>query len=696
MLKITGILVGLIILVAVGGGIYLSTMDFNQYKGLVAEQAKAATGRDLKIEGDLNLEVSLTPRLAVEGVSFSNASWGSRPQMVTVKKFAAEISLMPLLSGNIKVNQIILEGVDLLAEKDKSGKVNWELGAAPKKADAPAAKGGPAALPVVNNISIKDVKITYKDAQAGQDYTLGLDAVTFKADGVDAPLQLSVEGSVNGQKMSLKGNVGSISALAGGKVFPLKLDIAALGVGIGLDGKAGVPGGKPTADIKLALNGASLENTLKAAASLAPALKDVVLPIKGSFKVAGGVKLNGPQKIAIEGLDLVIGPIAAQGRLSADLTGKRPAVDVALKTDTLNLDELLPKDDKKAAPAPAPATAPAKKSDGRVFPNDPLPLEGLKAADAKVLFDANKVIIQGTEITGIKVALNLKNGRLHVKPLAATVADGTIVGDVLLNASKSVPTLKSVLTIKQLDFGKVLNQRGLTDIAHGKVDVNVDVSGSGTSVRKIMAGLGGKVRVVTKDGKLENGALNIISADLTNVFKSKDDKKIVCGVVHLNIKKGLANVHSMVFETGGISVVGTGSAKLSNETLKMRVDPRSKKANIATVAMIPVNISGTFAKPEWALDVGATAGNVAAGVARTAGAVSTFGLSLLLEKAAKETVMKSDPTDYCGPALAGKKVVPGKVKSASAPKPSSPAPTQKKSSNPIESIGSGLKGLFGK
>ena len=70
LLKISGILVGLIVLVLVGGGIYLSTMDFNQYKGLVAEQAKAATGRDLKIEGDLNLEVSLTPRLAVEGVSF--------------------------------------------------------------------------------------------------------------------------------------------------------------------------------------------------------------------------------------------------------------------------------------------------------------------------------------------------------------------------------------------------------------------------------------------------------------------------------------------------------------------------------------------------------------------------------------------------------------------------------------------------
>ena len=164
----------------------------------------------------------------------------------------------------------------------------------------------------------------------------------------------------------------------------------------------------------------------------------------------------------------------------------------------------------------------------------------------------------------------------------------------------------------------------------------------------------------------------------------------------LKIKKGLANIHSMVFETGGISIVGTGNAKLSNETLKMRVDPRTKKANIATVAMVPINVSGTFAKPEWALDAAATAGNVAAGVARTAGAISTFGLSLLLEKAAKETVMKSDPTDYCRPALAGKKVVPGQVETASTPKTTSPAPTQEKSENPIESIGSGLKGLFGK
>ena len=90
----------------------------------------------------------------------------------------------------------------------------------------------------------------------------------------------------------------------------------------------------------------------------------MALPIKGSFKVAGSVKVNEPQKIAIDGLDFAIGPIAAQGRLSADLTGKRPVVDIALKTDTLNLDELLPKVDKNATPVQAQAS----NSDGRVFP----------------------------------------------------------------------------------------------------------------------------------------------------------------------------------------------------------------------------------------------------------------------------------------------------------------------------------------
>ena len=604
--KVLSIIGVLVIAVIVAGVAILKSIDFNQYKGLIAEKAKEATGRDLKIDGKLELQISLSPKVAVEGVSFANASWGLRPQMVQVKKFAAEMSLIPLLSGQIEIKQVILEGVDVLAERGKDGKANWELGAA-KPAEAKPASGGAMTLPVVHKVSLKNVKVTYKDAVAGADYALNLETVDLSAAGSGAPLKLNVKGVVNNQAFVVAGQLGSIAELAGGGMFPLKLDVSALAATIGLDGNAGTPGGKPTTDLKLALKGASLADTLAAAASLAPQLKDVKLPVSGGYHVNAQVKLDGPTKINLENLDAAVGKTAVKGRVAANLGGARPSVDVALATDTLNLDELLPKSEGAAKPAPA-----AGAGDGRVFPADPLPLDGLKAADAKVKFTAKTIIVQGMQVTDVDLGVDLKSGKLHVSPLSAGFGGGKIGGDVALDASSGKSAaLKAKIDVKGVDYGVVLAQRGLNDIAKGLVDANIEVSGAGGSVRQIMAGLNGSSRIVTKDGKLESGALNIVSTDLTSIFNSADDKKIICGVIDHRITKGMANTHALVFETGGISVVGTGAANLADETLKMRVEPRAKKPNIASAAMVPVNIKGTFAKPDWELDMAAAAGNVA-------------------------------------------------------------------------------------
>jgi uncharacterized protein involved in outer membrane biogenesis len=692
--KVLSIIGVLVIAVIVAGVAILKSIDFNQYKGLIAEKAKEATGRDLKIDGKLELLISLSPKVAVEGVSFANASWGSRPQMVAVKKFAAEMSLIPLLSGQIEIKQVILEGVDRLAERSKDGKANWEFGAA-KPAEAKPASGGAMTLPVVHKVSLKDVKVTYKDAVAGADYALNLETVDLSAAGSGAPLKLNVKGVVNNQAFGVTGQLGSIAELAGGGMFPLKLDVSALAATIGLDGKAGTPGGKPTTDLKLALKGASLADTLAAAAALAPQLKDVKLPVSGGYHVNAQVKLDGPTKINLENLDAAVGKTAVKGRVAANLGGARPSVDVALATDTLNLDELLPKSDGAAKPAPA-------ASDGRVFPADPLPLDGLKAADAKVKFTAKTIIVQGMQVTDVDLGVDLKSGKLQVSPLSAGFGGGKIGGDVALDASSGKSAaLKAKIDVKGVDYGMVLTQRGLSNIAKVVADANIDVSGAGGSVRQLMAGLNGTSRIVTKDGKLESGALNIVSTDLTSMFNSADDKKIICGVIDHRITKGMANTHALVVETGGISVVGTGSANLADETFKMRVEPRAKKPNLASAAMVPVNIKGTFAKPDWELDMAAAAGNVAGGAARIGAAVATGGISLLVEgltNKAKEGAGMVDKTDYCTPALAGKKVEPGKMTAAET---KSDQPAQKSGSEPAKKeessnpLSKGLKSLFG-
>ena len=118
--------------------------------------------------------------------------------------------------------------------------------------------------------------------------------------------------------------------------------------------------------------------------------------------------------------------------------------------DTLNLDELLPKDNAQKAPAPA------KNTDGRVFPAASLALDGIKAADAKVNFDADKVIVSGLEVSNVSVSLTLKNGQLSVNTLSALVARGKIGSNVTLDGSKKVARLKADINVKQVDYGLLM------------------------------------------------------------------------------------------------------------------------------------------------------------------------------------------------------------------------------------------------
>ena len=83
-MKIKWILTGLLALVVavvVAGVAVLSTMEFEELRGVIEAEAEKATGRKLTIAGDIDLEISLSPAIAVEDVRFANAEWGSRPAM---------------------------------------------------------------------------------------------------------------------------------------------------------------------------------------------------------------------------------------------------------------------------------------------------------------------------------------------------------------------------------------------------------------------------------------------------------------------------------------------------------------------------------------------------------------------------------------------------------------------------------------
>src|SRR5690349_19702326 len=160
-MRLRTILIGLaalVVVIAAGAVILVMSIDFNQYKGLVAEQVKKATGRELTIAGDFKLAPSLTPAVAVDNVSLANVAGGSRPDMVTLKRLEVQLQLLPLLSRQVKVDRLVLDGADILLETDKNGRGNWVLSsggaAAPAQTPATPEQSGATPLPQVALVDI--------------------------------------------------------------------------------------------------------------------------------------------------------------------------------------------------------------------------------------------------------------------------------------------------------------------------------------------------------------------------------------------------------------------------------------------------------------------------------------------------------------------------------------------------------------
>ena len=73
MKKLAYVVGGIVVLIIVVALVAPFFVDLNNYKPQIEAQAKAATGRDLKIEGPISLSLLPLPSVSVSGVKFGNA-----------------------------------------------------------------------------------------------------------------------------------------------------------------------------------------------------------------------------------------------------------------------------------------------------------------------------------------------------------------------------------------------------------------------------------------------------------------------------------------------------------------------------------------------------------------------------------------------------------------------------------------------
>lgn len=669
---------------------FLLIFDLNAYKGDIQQAVQDATGRRLVIEGELELKLGRSPSIAVSGVRFANAPWGSRPDMVRLKSLSAEIELLPLFSGEVRFRRVVLSGADILLEADGNGRANWVFGS-PAAEPKPAADdaGGAVVIPGFNLVVIENARLTYRDGGGGKPLVFVIDRLEGSAKDVADPVKLVLDGAFNGNEFSLNGAFGAVARLVGGGGWPVDVVIRAGGAEIKVKGEIARPMTGEGIDLSIAAAGKDLSALSGLAGSPLPAL--------GPYRISGRLNQNG-EAWRLDGLAAGLGASSVTGRLEVKPGGARPSVHVTLAAELVDLADFRDKratgDGAAQAPAPAPAPAPDA-GDGRVFSAEPFPLEAFTAVDATASLRIDTIRSDEFEITGAAVEMALHNGVMEVRALRLGLAGGEIRGEAEIAAVGKEAQANLRLKLSNIDLHRLLRQLDITDIVQGKFDGDVQLSGRGASLRALMAALDGTVSVVMGKGAIDSRYVNLIGADLLRTLapsaSAQKGTTVNCLVSRFLVKNGIATSSALLFDTDLVTVGGKGTIDLGTEKLDLTLVPRPKDASLLSLAA-PINVKGTLAAPTAALDTAAVAKKVAIGVVGSL--INPLGLLVPLVSTG------SDDKNPCVAALAARNTGAGDAAAApeGAPEKAEGSPI-KKIGDAIkgigEGIGKGLKSLFG-
>jgi AsmA protein len=562
-------LLALVALLAAGAAILVLTFDANQYKDEVEKLVKERTGRTLKFHGDVKLAFWPSIGVSVGKVTLSRRASGH--DFAAFDSAHVSVRVLPLLSGEVLVDQVRIAGLKASVIRAKGGKFDFEdlLGAAGAKKPA-AAPAKPAKVKFdVAGIRLENGTLAYKDEGSGQ--TLEVAHLELRTGRIaeDVPGKMSVGAQLKGKQPLVDAKV----ALESGYRFSLaRQEYALQGLSLKVEGTAA-----DFSRLELALSGDVRADVAKESVSAELTAKFDETTIKGK---------------------------AAMAKFDA------PHYTFDIDVDRLNLDRYL---------VASPKAKPAPGANAKVDVDVPVDLSGLKGlrADGKLAVGALQV--QGLKLAELKAQLRAANGRADLEPHSAKLYEGTLQGALSLNASGNRVALKE--TLANVAIGPLVKDLMGRDALEGRGNVTLDVTAAGVSVNAMKKSLGGTARVALRNGAVKGFNLTEALRKTKAAFGSKSAQQQASDpsqrtdfsemTASFLIKNGVAHnddldVKAPLVRLGGAGDIDIGNSQL-NYVAKATVVATAKGQGGADLdhlagLTVPVKLTGPFDAPKYEID----------------------------------------------------------------------------------------------
>ncbi|MDJ0793570.1 MAG: AsmA family protein [Woeseiaceae bacterium] len=625
--------------------------DPNDFREDIASAVKESTGRELVIEGDIELKIFPWLAIDIGRTTLGNApGFGDEP-FAEIERASLSVRLLPLLlRQEATIGSAAVDGLRLNLQVNRNDVRNWsdflEAGEAPAETEATTGDG---TAIEVSGVEISNATIIYAHAPKGDRYELtdvNLSLGRVSDDGSPVPAsgglkfdvqpagyigELSLDtviafdrdaGTVTFGESSLEAMVEGLAEIPAKFAFetagidvstvektatvqPVSLSLLGIEIDAEVEPFSYADTIQPVATIDVAAF--SPRSLMTAFGSTPPETAD---PSALSSVSMAAKAYVGDDNMRMTGLTITVDdttftgkmtvPFASNGRFFLDLTG-----------DALDLNRYM-----------APADEEEVAATGDDAPME-IPAELIKPLNARGDFKISTVTLGAMRLDNVTVRLTTGSGKMRIHPVSADLFDGKYEGDVRLDVSGSTPVLSMNERIEGVDLAKLANAMFEKDNISGSIRGDFKLTGRGNDMSEIQRTLNGNMSFELRDGVYEGTdvwyelrrARALLKQETPPEPELPARTRFSAVTATSTVTDGIMRNDDFVADLPFMQLTGAGTVNLPEGTVDYRMRARvfrkpelveaatPEEIDDLTKTVIPVKITGPVASPKLAPDV---------------------------------------------------------------------------------------------
>lgn len=486
-IKRLGMPIAAFLAAALLGLIAISWMiDPNAVRLSVEKQIRAATGLDLKVNGDVRVSVFPGSAITLRQVGLKGASSrgsGVADEPLTVEELTANLRLLPLLMRRYEIADVTLQDPRINVKRNADGRSNWSTII---ETLARTIKPGVDSPVSFSEIRIKNGVLTYQNDDR---------EIAETVNGIDLSLawpsisrSFAATGQFNWRNELVDGSLSItdfIAALSGDR-SGIKVRVASAPLKFAFDG-AVANRTSLLMEGTLAADSPSLRNAMRWAGQDPPGTGGL-----GRFSLKARTNVVG-ESIALTNVNLELDGNTAEGVITYS-NNDRQTVQATLAADALDF-------------TPYIDTIRLVASGARDWNRQLFDLRGLSATDLDMRLSAAKVTIGSSKLGRTALGANMRSGTLALSIGEAQIYGGILKGSFGVTRADAAAEVKAQFQFTDVDLASSVQELFGVSRLTGRGNLNFAVEAKGASPFTLAQSLDGTATLTGRDGAI--GGLNV-------------------------------------------------------------------------------------------------------------------------------------------------------------------------------------------